>query len=54
MVTDMSARISNVDVEKGLGFLLTLLVSAMGQLAIGILTIYQAYVLDKKRRGENA
>lgn len=51
MFTDMSIRISNAGKGEDLGFLLTLLVSALGQLAIGILTIYQAYVLDKKRRG---
>lgn len=54
MYTDMSIRVSYADIGENLGLLLTLLVSALGQLAIGILTIYQAFVLDKKRRGRTA
>lgn len=54
MFMDMSIRASNAGKGEELGFLLILLVSALGQLSIGILTIYQAYVLDEKRRGRTA
>ena len=47
---DSFAFISSKEADEGLGILLTILVIALGQLAIGALTIYQAFVLDKKRK----
>lgn len=45
--------INGTDIDRGIGILLTLMVNTLGQLAIAVLTIYQAYVLDKKRRDIN-
>lgn len=47
---DSFAFIAGKEADEGLGTLLTVLVIALGQLAIGALTIYQAYALDKKRK----
>ncbi|MCM1125678.1 MAG: helix-turn-helix domain-containing protein [Lachnospiraceae bacterium] len=47
---DSFAFISSKEADEGLGALLTMMVIALGQFAIGVLTIYQAYVLDKKRK----
>lgn len=47
---DSFAFISSKEVDEGLGTLLTMMVIALGQIAIGVLTIYQAFVLDKKRK----
>ena len=53
MFADLPIYVPEGNVDMRIEFLLTLLVSALGQLAIGTLTIYQAYVLDKKRKGRD-
>lgn len=53
MFADLPIYVPEGNVDMRIGFLLTLLVSTLGQLAIGTLTIYQAYVLDKKRKGRD-